>query len=127
MVVRWSFHDPTVPETYVLEINPNDGGTPSRKKTISYQNTSAPDGKALVFEGRDEVQTISFSGDILTVTHLTALTLWYEKRHQILVTDDLSRQFWIYINSLELKRERAAHSPYKHTYTIEAIILDWPT
>lgn len=127
MVVRWSFHDPTIPETYVLEINPNEGGSPEYKKTITYANTSAPDGKTLIFEGRDEVQTISFSGTLLTVTHLTALTNWFQKRHQILVTDDLSRQFWIYITSFSPKRERAAHSPYKHSYTVEATVLDWPT
>lgn len=127
MVVRWTFTDASLatPETYTFEVNPVEGGTPTRKKTITYQNTAAPDGKTLIFEGRDEVQQFRFTGVLLTQTHYEAFLEWYEKRHQILVTDDLGREFWIYITSFEATRQRAVHYPWKHSYTVEATVLDW--
>lgn len=125
-VVRWRFYDPLVPETYIFDINPNEGGTPAFKKNVAYQNTAAPNGRTLMFEGRDEYQTFSFSGTILIEAHYNAFLYWWQKRHQIHVTDDLGRQFWIYITTFDPKRVRAAHHPWKHTYTCEATVVDWP-
>lgn len=126
MVVRWTFYDPTIPETYTFDINPSEGGTPTRRKKIEYQNTAAPDGKVLVFEGRDEPQEFTFTGTILTEAHYTTLVNWFSKRRQIKVTDDLGREHWIYIKSFDATRQRAVHYPWKHSFTIEAVVLDWP-
>lgn len=126
-VVRWTFYDPTVPVTYTFEINPDTGGSPGYAKTLTSQSTVAPGGKALVFEGADEVPSFEFSGTILTEAHFNAFTEWFDKRRQIQVTDDLGRQHWIYIATFKPVRERAVHHPWKHSYTITAVILDWPS
>lgn len=128
--IPWRFYDPigvgaSGPITYLLPVNPNDGGSPSFKKTVTYQSTSAPDGKTLVFEGRDEVQTLEFSGVILTEDQYYAFIDWWRKRHQIHITDDLGRQFWAYITSFEPKRVRAQSHPWKHTYSASATVVDW--
>lgn len=125
MPVRWRFDDPVNLDTYEFHISPNEGGSLQYKKTINYQNTSAPDGKTLVFEGRDEPKTSEFSGVILDREHYEAMVDWFNRRHQIKVTDDLERQFWIYIVEFTPKRERAAHSPWKHSYTCRYVVLDW--
>lgn len=127
----WRFHDPigngtSGPETYILPVNPNEGGSPGFKKTINFQATSAPDGKTLMFEGRDEVQTLEFSGVILTEAQYNAFIYWWKKRHQIHITDDLGRQFWAYITMFDPKRERAHNYPWKHSYTAAATVVDWP-
>ena len=124
-VVRWQFYDPTTLSSYELEINPADGGSPSYRKAIVYQNTSAPDGKVLMFEGQDETKEMEITGTILTEEHYNALLLWYTKRHQIQITDDLGRVFMVYITAFEPKRERAVHSPWKHSYTLRYTVLDW--
>lgn len=126
MVVKWTFYDPVIPETYVFAVNPSEGGTPTYQKTIQFQNTSGPDGKVLIFEGRDEPKTLQFTGTILEESQYVALLGWFEKRRQILVTDDLGRQTWVYIRSFEATRQRAIHYPWKHTYTVSAVVLDWP-
>lgn len=126
MVVRWIFTDAVVPETYTFEINPNEGGSPTYKKNVIFKNTAAPNGKTLIFEGRDDPATFSFSGTLLSQAQYTAFQTWFLKRRQITITDDLSRSFSIYITSFDPKRVRAANNPWKHTYTCEAISLDWP-
>lgn len=124
-VVRWTFYDAAESETYEFEVNPREGGTPSYRKNIVYQNTLAPGGRTLIFEGADEPMKLSWAGVILTQEHHETFVDWYYKRHQILLTDDLSRQYTVYISAYEPKRERSALHPWKHSYTMEATILDW--
>ena len=124
-LVRWTFDDPTTLESYTMEINPNDGGSPTYAKGITINSTSAPDGQAIIFEGQDSTQTFEVRGILLTEEQYNALVTWYQKRHQVMVTDDLERQFYIYITGLEFRRKRAIHYPWKHEYTLKYLILDW--
>lgn len=123
--IAWQFYDPVEDETYYWEINPNEGGYPDRTKNISYQSTSGPNGQTVAFEGRQNPMTMQFSGTILSQSQFDTLASWYEKGNQIRLTDDLNRSFWIYIKSFQPRRVRARSAPWKHTYTIEAILLDW--
>ncbi len=126
MVVKWTFYDPATLDTYTFDINPAAGGSPEHSKTITYRNTSAPDGKTLLFQGRNSPQVMEFEGTILHQAQYDAMIEWFNKTHQIKVTDDLSREYWIVIESFSPKRERAVHYPYKHSYSVRATILDWP-
>lgn len=125
MVVKWQFNDPATLETHTFEINPNEGGSPEYTKNIQYRNTSAPDGKTLLFEGRDNPQTLEFSGVLLTESQYNMFRDWWDKRYQVYVTDDLGREFSIVIEAFIPKRERAFHHPWKHSYTVRATIVDW--
>lgn len=120
---RWTIYDPVDLETYTFEINPNAGGSPSNKKNVSYTNTTA--GKAIIYEGRDQVQELEWSGVILTQTHYEKYIEWWEKRRQILLTDDLGRQFWIYLKEFNPTRELSRSYPWRHSYSVIATILDW--
>lgn len=125
-VVRWIFQDPVTLESHTFAVNPAESDTPGFRRNIQYENTSAPDGKTLVFEGRAEVQKLNFSGSIFTEAELDVFMEWAQRGHQIRVTDDLGREFYIVIVSFNPRRQRAIHSPFKHTYEIEATIVDWP-
>lgn len=124
-VVRWLFEDPVTLDSYEMEVNPSSGGSPNYTKKITYENTSAPDGKVIVFEGRDEVRKLEFSGTILTEAQFNAFVTWWEKRYQVSVTDDLGRVFSIILESFDPTRERAIHYPWKHSYRVNATIVDW--
>lgn len=125
MVVRWQFFDPVGSVTYTHEINPVAGGSPQYKKTETIVKTTAPDGRALIFEGQDEVQRLEWSGTILTQAHYDKYVEWWQKRRQIKVTDDLGREFWVYLNSFSPKRVKAVTRPYKHEYDVTATIVNW--
>lgn len=123
---KWTFSDPTASEIYTLLVNPDAGGSPQYKKNLFYQSTSAPGGKTLVFEGQDEVQEIEFSGTLIDESQLDNFVLWFDKRRQIMITDDLDREFWVYIKSFEPTRVRNVSHPFKHTWKVSAVVLDWP-
>lgn len=125
MVVKWNFFDANNLETYQFEVNPNEGGELALKKNIQTQNTVGPGGKTLVFEGADEPKTLSFSGTILSQAQHDAFVEWFNKRHQIQLTDDLGNVFMVYITSYAPKRGRAHQYPWKRTYTMEATVIDW--
>lgn len=124
-VVRWVFEDPVTLVSYTFAINPSDGGAPGYQKTINYQNTAAPDGKVISFEGRDQPRVMEFSGVLFTEAEYDAFFEWWNKRYQVSVTDDLGRTFSILINSFVPTRRRARSHPWKHDYTIQATIVDW--
>ena len=124
--VAWVFSDPVSLDSYSFEINPVEGPNLSYVKTFQYTNTSAPDGKVIVFEGRDNPQKFVCSGTLLSEAQLNALVSWWDRRNQIDVTDDLGRTFSIIIESLETTRQRAIHHPWKHAWNLTATIVDWP-
>lgn len=126
MVVRWTFEDPTTLEVYTFEVNPREDNTPGWEKNFGYQNTSAPDGKVLVFEGRDNVRRGSFSGTLFTQEHFDTLQEWWAKRRQITVTDDLGRSYSVVLETFKPTRKRSYHHPWRHDYEITYVIVDWP-
>lgn len=123
-VTKWTFTDPVTSAGYTFIINPSEGGSPSYEKNIQYQNTAAPDGKVLSFEGRDNPKRLEFSGVLFTEAEYDAFVEWWDKRYQVVITDDLGRTFTILIESFVPKRERAVHSPWKHSYDVIATIVD---
>ncbi len=125
-VVRWLFEDLVLTESYTFEINPTEGGSLAYEKSVSQSTTSAFDGKVIAFEGQDKPLSSSFTGTILTQAGYDAMVTWFNKRHQIKLTDDLEREFMIYITKFVPKRVRSALYPWKHTYQVDYIILDIP-
>lgn len=124
--VPWTFDDPVTLEQYSFEVNPNEHTAPNRQKKIVTADTSAPDGRTILFEGRREVQKTTFSGVIITQEQFDEFDAWFEKPYQILLTDDRGQEYWIYLESWEPTRQRAYHYPWKHQYTMTAYVLDWP-
>jgi hypothetical protein len=124
--IPWYFRDLTTDpvEEYMWEVNPREFSL-AHKKAISFANTSAPDGKTIIWQGRDEPRRIQFSGTILREEQYEEMLHWFGKRHQVQVEDDLGRTFWLVITDFQPKRERSRSFPWKHSYTCEAIVVDW--
>lgn len=120
-VVRWTFEDLATGDSYEWEVNPNSGGSPQYRKTITYQHTLG--GRTLIFEGADEPLTGQISGTLLSQTQHETLVDWWDKRHLIRLTDDLGRTYMIYIVSYEPERQRSVQYGYKHSYTMTYTIV----
>ncbi len=123
MSARWQFYDPVSTERVDFEINPNEGGTPELKKNILTQVTTAP-GVVVLQEGRDVPQQGTFTGTLLTESQLAMFNEWFSKRWIVEMTDDLNRTFEIYITGVQVKRERAVQYPWKHSYTVNYVVVN---
>lgn len=126
MVFRWTLYDPSTTTTVTFAMNPNDGGSPPLKKNMTYQATAAPSGRTLAFQGRQEAQTLDLSGTLLFEADYQFFLDWWDTQNQMLLTDDLGRQYWVVITEFTPKRVRAASHPWKHSYSLKCLIVDQP-
>lgn len=121
---RWTILDPATAVTQTFLVNPNAGGSLPRKRTFTYQNTAAPGGRTLVFEGRRDAQTFEVSGTLRSQAEYEFLDGLVSIANQVLLTDDLGRTFWVVFSEFTPVRARAATAPWKHTYNLKAIVVD---
>lgn len=127
MVVKWNFTDLSTSDTQDFLINPNEGGEVELAKNLNTQATVAVDGKTVIFEGAPVVPVISFSGTILDEDQYDMFRSWFFVNHQLQLTNDLGETLVIYITKFSPKRVRSSTVPWKMTYTVEALIMDWPS
>jgi hypothetical protein len=123
--IPWRWEDPTEGSIQFMSLNPNEGASPSYKKNLTKEKTTAPGGlgRMLVYEGADEASEFAFSGIILTQEQYEFLRRAWEKRHLLILTDDLGRVFTIYLESFTPKRVRSKTYPWRHTYDASAVIV----
>lgn len=124
-MARWTFTDDSVGDTYVMEVNPNQGGTMRIKKTLTESRPPGPNAPVIMFEGRDEPQTSTISGIALTRNQVVALETWDDKKVQIKITDDLGRDTWVRLGGLALTRAPSRRYPWRHRFQIQVSELDW--
>lgn len=123
--IAWRWEDPTEGTVEFMSINPNEGASPSYAKTLTKETTTAPgaQGQVLIYEGADQTSDFSFSGVILFQEQYEFLQLAWERRHLVLVTDDLGRIFTLYLETFTPKRVRSKTYPWRHTYDASAVIV----
>ena len=68
---------------------------------------------------------LSFSGIVLTEAQLQQLYAAADTRNQIMITDDLGHTYWFYITNLQVSRQLKRYSEWYHTFSVDAIVLDW--
>lgn len=120
--IAWIFEDPTEGTTEFMQINPNEGASPAFQKNLTKKTTTA--GRALVQEGQDSVKQFDFSGVILQKSQYDFLYNAWNKRHPVLLTDDLGRQFTIYFESFSPTRKLSRTYPWKHDYQATTVVVD---
>ena len=125
MMAKWEFFDHVTNVNVPLEINPSDVDMGGVQRTISETSASSPTGKRILFEGRRQPQKMVFTGVTFTKAQYEFFEDWANKNYQIRMTDDLGRQYWIYITRFAPTRRRAFNQPWLTDYTMEATVLDW--
>jgi hypothetical protein len=117
MGFRWTLSDPATGEFYTFDINPNAGGSLPLQKNITYYATTADDSVTVFYEGADQPQQVQVSGTLLSETQYNAMVYWYSKRRQVLLTDDLGRQMWVYFTQWTPTRKWSYQNPWRHDWT----------
>ena len=121
--VPWVFSDPSTGDEYEFAINPLDASVPDSVRNVTTQYTTG--GIPINFEGRPQPGTMSLSGTILSEDHYNAMVDWTRKTKQINVQDDLGRSYWIYITTFNPTRQYVPEYPWRHEYSMEAVVLSW--
>lgn len=129
----WQLYDPVTTEEYNWPVNPNeDTGSHNVTRQTGYEvyagmrQTASGDDRidSIVFVTGDGPSQFSYSGYVYTQEQLEALEDWANRDYDVILTDDLGRQFSIIIDNFELKRTRFRNKPYKHSYTLSGFVLE---
>lgn len=121
--IPWIFEDVHASQVYYFECNPSEAEMPSIRKTYSTSYSAA--GSAVIFQGRDPVREISFSGTILTKEQYDILRFWVQKQKQIKITDDLGRVYWVYLKEFNPTRRPALNYPWLHDFSMSGVVVSW--
>lgn len=126
MRIGWKFEDPVEGTTEIMEINPNEGASPTYQKNLTKATSTAPGAgaQALIFEGTDQPVQFDFSGIILTKTQYEFLYRAWSKRHPVRLTDDLGRTFTIYFETFSPTRKLSKTYPWRHEYHASTVVID---
>lgn len=124
-MTKWILEDLVTTDTITLEINPSSAKMGGYRKSLTEQAGCSPTGQRILFQGRNEPQTLSLSGVIFSEGQYNTLLDWSQKNYQFKLTDDLNRDWWIYITSFRPKRRRDIGNRWLVNYDIEATVLDW--
>lgn len=122
-VQRWVFTDPSTSETYTVPINPNQMTAPFPQRQFTTKATTAVDGKGIVYEGQVKPADWNFQGVILDSTHYGNLKDWVYNHGRIQITDHYGRIITCVLQNFNATPKRAASKPWKHEYTITAIVF----
>ena len=112
--IPWVIRDLVANEEYAWEVNPKQADA-GRSKNFIYEASAAPNGKAVILEGRDEVRRIVYSGVVLTQDQYDEMLRWFNKKNELELEDDLGNVYTVYITSFNPKRERSNNFPWKHS------------
>lgn len=121
--IAWRFEDPVVGTVEFMEVNPNEGASPTYAKNLTKKSAVAPGGQVLLFEGNDQPRQFDFSGVILTEAQYTLLYEAWAKRHPILIVDDLGREFRVYMETFSPSRVVSGTNPWRHNYQATSVIV----
>lgn len=121
--VPWVFKDIAGDDEYEFAVNPVDASFPVVEKRITTQYTAS--GRPVNFEGRSAAGYLSFSGTILYQEHYEIMLDWLDKSTQISVTDDLGRNFWIFLTEFSPTRTYHAAFPWRHEYNASGLLISW--
>lgn len=127
-VQRWTLYDPATSETYTFPRNPSEVTMPGIKTGVTFSNTSAPEGEGhtLVFAGQEAPGEFDCKGVFLTKAERDAIMAWVRKKNQVLLTDDLDEEYWVWFDSLTMPRKNTVNHELRITYSLHGYIIDVP-
>lgn len=123
-VVKWEIYNPVTEETTRFDMNPAEGGSPSYNKNMTYNDRSGPNSGIIAFEGEPAPLEYEVSGVLLQESQYNFFKNIWDLQHQVRLTDDLGRVFWIYVTSVQFRRIRRANHPWAHEYQMSYVELD---
>lgn len=124
--LRWALIDHSVPETWVMPINPDSMSSPvMKRRQLTFGNGYRQDTRVRTFERPAPAMEWEWSGVIRTQEHYDQLVHWAEKGVAVVVQDHLGRVFRVFITDfLPTDRTPTHRTSWRMRYTMKARILE---
>jgi hypothetical protein len=124
-VTQWTLTDNSTgtPVVWTFPMNPIEFQHPGRKANFSTEATVSSIGSTILFQGRDEVPTLSFTGTITSSTFYDELREQLDKFYDLILTDDQSNSWTIIVESYSMDRKKSALNHHRYSYNVTAKVL----
>ena len=124
-MAKWTITDYSTGSgvTYTFAINPNSFSPPGRNSTIGQKLTTSPQGSVILFQGRDGVQKMKFSGRITSQIFHDDLRTELDKYHVLEIADDQSNIWNVVIETYSMTRLKSALNQWRFDFEVTAIVV----
>lgn len=122
-MAQWTLTDNSSgsPVVFTFPVNPNEFTPPERIATVGVTLGTAPNGIAVVMQGRDQLRRGSMSGGVNSETFYNNLRTETDKNYPLVLTDDQGTVFDILVTGVKWNRLRRANNQWRYNYTISYI------
>lgn len=124
-MAKWTITDSSTGSDVVwtFPVNPNAFKHPGRSATIKSEMAVSPTGGVILFQGRDNVTQLSFSGIVNSETFYNELKTQLDKWYTLLLTDDQGSTWDIVITSYSMTRVKRALNQWRYDYEVTAKVI----
>jgi len=124
-MAQWTITDNSTgtPSVYTFPINPREFTWPGRTAKINEETTTGSVGNTILFQGRDDVPTLSFTGTITSQTFRDGLRAELDKFYDLVLTDDQGDSWNIIVQSYNMKRLKSASNQFRYEYSVTCKVL----
>lgn len=124
-MAQWKITDNSTgtPSVYTFPINPIEFDHPGRDANLTDMATTGSVGGTILFQGRDKLPQLSFTGKITSSTFYTELRAELDKWYDVVLTDDQGAEWNIIIQSYTMKRKKSAVNHHRYEYSVTAKVV----
>ena len=124
-MASWTITDNSTgsPVVFTFPISPNKFTPPGRDASIKAEATTGSIGGTIIFQGRDKVPTLTFSGTINSETFHDNLIAELNKWYDLILTDDQGATYNVIFTKYTLERKKSAVNHHRYSYNVTAKVL----
>lgn len=124
-MAQWKIIDNSTgsPVEWVFPMNPIEFEHPGRKASITTETTTGNNGATIIYQGRDEVPQLSFSGTITSSTFYDELREQLDKWYDLVLTDDQGASWNILVSDYTMRRKKSAINHHRYEYSVTCKVL----
>lgn len=122
MGIKWTLTDSVIGDSYTFNANPNSDEE-SYQKNLQFEAVVLPGNLPLLYEGQDTPTTVTFNGTLISQTQWQTFVSWFNRRHQVLLTDDRGYSRFIYIYQLQGTRKPSAQFKWRIDWQMTAYLI----
>jgi hypothetical protein len=124
-MAKWTLTDNSTgsPVVYTFPINPITFEHPGRKANFTAETTTGNTGGTILFQGRDEVPTLSFGGLVNSATFYTELRAELDKWYDLVLTDDQGATWNVIVTDYSFRRKKSALNQHRYEYKVTCKVL----
>lgn len=111
------------PEVWAFPISPNKFTPPGRSASIRDESTTGSTGGVILFQGRDAVPTLTFSGTIDSAAFKEDLEEQLNKWYDLVLTDDQGNDYNVIFTEVSFERIKSAINHHRFHYNVTAKVL----